>query len=117
MLGSSGAGWSSLAARRAHNPKVVGSNPTPATNDRSKQSPHKAGFLFFRSPKSLCVLIDLIQLSGADLSLGYLHRMTIERLFTFAVARLLTPPPAAAPSSLSFETMSYPLAPQASPAF
>jgi hypothetical protein len=26
------AGWSSLVARRAHNPKVVGSNPTPATN-------------------------------------------------------------------------------------
>ncbi len=29
---SNGAGWSSLAARRAHNPKVVGSNPAPATN-------------------------------------------------------------------------------------
>jgi hypothetical protein len=27
-----GAGWSSLVARRAHNPKVVGSNPAPATN-------------------------------------------------------------------------------------
>ncbi len=26
-----GAGWSSLAARRAHNPKVAGSNPAPAT--------------------------------------------------------------------------------------
>ena len=26
-----GAGWSSLVARRAHNPKVVGSNPAPAT--------------------------------------------------------------------------------------
>ena len=26
------AGWSSLAARRAHNPKVAGSNPAPATN-------------------------------------------------------------------------------------
>ena len=26
------AGWSSLVARRAHNPKVVGSNPAPATN-------------------------------------------------------------------------------------
>ena len=26
------AGWSSLVARRAHNPKVVGSNPSPATN-------------------------------------------------------------------------------------
>ena len=31
-LRASDAGWSSLAARRAHNPKVVGSNPTPATN-------------------------------------------------------------------------------------
>ncbi len=29
------AGWSSLAARRAHNPKVVGSNPTPATKNFS----------------------------------------------------------------------------------
>ena len=28
----SDAGWSSLAARRAHNPKVTGSNPVPATN-------------------------------------------------------------------------------------
>ena len=27
------AGWSSLVARRAHNPKVSGSNPDPATND------------------------------------------------------------------------------------
>ena len=25
------AGWSSLEARRAHNPEVVGSNPSPAT--------------------------------------------------------------------------------------
>ena len=28
------AGWSSLVARRAHNPKVVGSNPTPATKTK-----------------------------------------------------------------------------------
>jgi hypothetical protein len=27
------AGWSSLVARRAHNPKVRGSNPLPATNE------------------------------------------------------------------------------------
>jgi hypothetical protein len=26
------AGWSSLVARWAHNPKVAGSNPAPATN-------------------------------------------------------------------------------------
>src|SRR6266496_5237713 len=31
MVGQSDAGWSSLVARRAHNPEVVGSNPTPAT--------------------------------------------------------------------------------------
>src|SRR6266700_5342978 len=30
----SDAGWSSLVARRAHNPEVVGSNPTPATTRR-----------------------------------------------------------------------------------
>ena len=40
------AGWSSLVARRAHNPKVVGSNPTPATiEDRTFRS---AVFLFLR---------------------------------------------------------------------
>ena len=27
------AGWSSLAARRTHYPKVAGSNPAPATQD------------------------------------------------------------------------------------
>jgi len=31
-----GAGWSSPVARQAHNLKVVGSNPTPATN-----TPHR----------------------------------------------------------------------------
>src|SRR5882757_9026579 len=29
------AGWSSLVARRAHNPEVVGSNPTPAIFGRT----------------------------------------------------------------------------------
>ena len=31
------AGWSSLVARRAHNPKVVGSNPAPAINAQIAQ--------------------------------------------------------------------------------
>ena len=30
------AGWSSPVARQAHNLKVVGSNPTPATNNLYK---------------------------------------------------------------------------------
>ena len=42
------AGWSSLAARRAHNPKVVGSNPTPATNDGLTTTPLLRG-LFLRT--------------------------------------------------------------------
>ena len=32
------AGWSSLVARRAHNPKVVGSNPAPATKTKTRCS-------------------------------------------------------------------------------
>ena len=31
IVAFSDAGWSSMVARRAHNPKVVGSNPAPAT--------------------------------------------------------------------------------------
>src|SRR5215470_7551620 len=34
---SDSAGWSSLVARRAHNPKVVSSNLTPATNSGSSK--------------------------------------------------------------------------------
>ncbi len=33
------AGWSSLVARRAHNPKVVGSNPSPATKENPLSKP------------------------------------------------------------------------------
>ena len=31
------AGWSSSVARRAHNPKVAGSNPAPATNEKARK--------------------------------------------------------------------------------
>ena len=40
---SSDAGWSSMVARRAHNPKVVGSNPAPATNFKNPR--FSEGFL------------------------------------------------------------------------
>ena len=40
------AGWSSLAARRAHNPKVVGSNPTPATKC-CNPGPRSSGVCFW----------------------------------------------------------------------
>ncbi len=41
------AGWSSLVARRAHNPKVVGSNPAPATNN-----------VYILNPDSYCSTIN-----------------------------------------------------------
>ena len=41
---STAAGWSSLVARRAHNPKVAGSNPAPAI----WKSPAQAGFFRVR---------------------------------------------------------------------
>jgi hypothetical protein len=46
------AGWSSLVARRAHNPKVVGSNPAPATNPDIKANLLK-DWLFLFNIKSL----------------------------------------------------------------
>ncbi len=46
------AGWSSLVARRAHNPEVAGSNPAPATGkapetglSRSHDDDQRAGLL------------------------------------------------------------------------
>ena len=41
---STDAGWSSLVARRAHNPKVAGSNPAPATENPRDTTP--GGFLW-----------------------------------------------------------------------
>ena len=45
------AGWSSLVARWAHNPKVGGSNPPPATKIRLKRNKLKG--TDFRFPFSL----------------------------------------------------------------
>jgi NAD(P)H dehydrogenase (quinone) len=49
MVLVAGAGWSSPVARRAHNPKVVGSNPAPAT--KFQGSPSRA---FFMGPRQAC---------------------------------------------------------------
>ena len=45
------AGWSSLVARRAHNPKVVGSNPAPATTGFYDKKPRFMG-LFVRQSEN-----------------------------------------------------------------
>ena len=52
------AGWSSLVARRAHNPKVVGSNPTPATiykcSSEALSEDSERAFLLLKPPEFYC---------------------------------------------------------------
>ncbi len=49
------AGWSSLVARRAHNPKVVGSNPAPATKFFTGQAIASGLFVFSLVAPNLCL--------------------------------------------------------------
>src|SRR4051794_2988267 len=69
----SAAGWSSLVARRAHNPKVGGSNPPPATIDGSKAQVTDLGFRRSGSvpPGSAVVPPDVLP---GDLLHRFLHR-------------------------------------------
>ena len=46
------AGWSSLVARRAHNPKVVGSNPAPATKQDGFSKPSFLFPIFSKIPEN-----------------------------------------------------------------
>ena len=55
------AGWSSPVARQAHNLKVVGSNPTPATNLRSKSSGWQANLFQRRLRTEALAKVGLIE--------------------------------------------------------
>src|SRR5476649_1007710 len=62
------AGWSSLVARWAHNPKVVGSNPAPATKYGRKTSETacslaSCGFLLFGPVRHLVRHHELVRCS------------------------------------------------------
>jgi integrase len=54
------AGWSSLVARWAHNPKVEGSNPSPATKQviETEALAFQPQGLFLRSPEDIQRIID-----------------------------------------------------------
>jgi hypothetical protein len=56
------AGWSSLVARKAHNLEVVGSNPTPATNNRVA-----AVFVFVTGGYGRSPLSPVVTLSSAPI--------------------------------------------------
>ncbi len=59
------AGWSSLVARRAHNPKVVGSNPAPATNINGQQ--YAGLFVFVPTNRYGCYFVLYQCLAITDL--------------------------------------------------
>ena len=68
------AGWSSLVARRAHNPKVVGSNPAPATNfgwSRKRDHPDQVECV---APCSITV--NRPQSAGSSVAVGIVRRQT-----------------------------------------
>ena len=65
-----GAGWSSPVARQAHNLKVTGSNPVPATKHKSPQGENLAGFLARAVQNGLSALISVSFLLAAFLSRG-----------------------------------------------
>src|SRR5205823_6183220 len=56
IFGLRDAGWSSLVARRAHNPKVAGSNPAPAI----RKSPAQAGFFRGRGRTAEAVCVPIL---------------------------------------------------------
>ncbi len=63
MASIGGAGWSSPVARQAHNLKVVGSNPTPATKMTNKVKALQASLL----PVGLflCLIISIYKHTDA----------------------------------------------------
>jgi hypothetical protein len=52
------AGWSSPVARQAHNLKVVGSNPTPATKLKTRHVKALAGFFMRETALFYPQLVD-----------------------------------------------------------
>ena len=66
------AGWSSPVARQAHNLKVVGSNPTPATNTIEQHAAAPRGRVFVCGPRSQ------IRHVGDDIRLGAIRAIGVD---------------------------------------
>ena len=78
------AGWSSLVARRAHNPKVVGSNPAPATKFLKRGSQLGGPFCtvdfgFLCHNRGDCALFYYLSCS-VDINWSNYHAITIVSL-------------------------------------
>ena len=77
------AGWSSPVARQAHNLKVVGSNPTPATNLPTEE--FFGGFFIIEAPpthrnRHVCLLYECAILGALNVSSNLLYLVKEGRL-------------------------------------
>ena len=64
------AGWSSPVARQAHNLKVVGSNPTPATTAKELTPPPPGAALSFKAYAARSATFDTASASGAAVGIN-----------------------------------------------
>ena len=74
-------GVEQLVARRAHNPKVAGSSPAPATK-KTQESAYAGSFVFaviYENSKSI-ILRSYTPLSNLAVTLGYLRGLEIPSL-------------------------------------
>ena len=71
------AGWSSLEARRAHNPEVIGSNPVPAT------------IVYAQIAQLVEQRTENPRVTGSIPVLGILFYLTVKRWDTSSVGRAL----------------------------
>ena len=71
-------GVEQLVARRAHNPEVVGSNPSPATT--KKHSPPLVGCVFLASAEKICTQCSLAYETDERSSLGIALRRCLRQM-------------------------------------
>ena len=70
------AGWSSPVARQAHNLKVAGSNPAPATNITNFQKTMASNWLHFLLPQNISIQT-------------YSVKILVDVLFDFVASRVI----------------------------
>ena len=81
------AGWSSLVARRAHNPKVAGSNPAPATKNEGPGARESSGAFAFSGQK-----LAAVAAAGSDARRVAVARQRASIEVSFEASRSRTEP-------------------------
>ena len=111
-----GAGWSSPVARQAHNLKVVGSNPTPATKCPASANRPKIPTISIRPiasrrlRRALCHRVRTHRTGGTVGRSAYIVRREGRYLFRTRWPRCLMPILGSASIRIALGTAAYPVA-------